>query len=249
MLNIGVAGCSHSGGSYGNSWSHYMREELGCKLIDVTSSGVGNEMMIEKIKKSLETNKKDEEVDFYIFQIIEPSRLVLGLNGNNPKEEYEKNPFFKFKYDENNISCHRQTNGISYLTLQHSLNNDDINRLINKNYDVADFMRDHIIVSDFNIKIKVFHTLMAIQNLFNFYNKKVLFFSWSVDIKQLAKEVGYEDIINSMYILDGSVESFAKKLKLKTVSELNFHYGSESQKIIYEDFLHDSIVEFINTKL
>ena len=90
---------------------------------------------------------------------------------------------------------------------------------------------------------------MAIQNLFNFYNKKVLFFSWSVDIKQLAKEAGYEEIINSMYVLDGSVESFAKKLKLKTVNELNFHYGSESQKIIYEEFLHNNIVEFINTKL
>ena len=90
---------------------------------------------------------------------------------------------------------------------------------------------------------------MAIQNLFNFYNKKVLFFSWSVDIKQLAKEAGYEEIINSMYVLDGSVESFAKKLKLKTVSELNFHYGSESQKIIYEEFLHNNIVDFINNKL
>jgi hypothetical protein len=52
-----------------------------------------------------------------------------------------------------------------------------------------------------------------------------------------------------MYVLDGSVESFAKKLKLKTVNELNFHYGSESQKIIYEEFLHNNIVEFINTKL
>ena len=248
MLNIGVAGCSHSGGSYGHSWTHYMSKKLGCKLTDVTAPGVGNEMMIEKIKKTLENKRKDQQVDFYIYQIIEPSRLVLGLNGNNPEEEYKK--YQKgLTYHENNISCHRQTNGVSYFTFQHSLNNDDINRLINKNYDVADFMRNHIIVSDFNMKIKVFHTLMAIQNLFNFYNKKVLFFSWSVDIKQLAKEVGYEDIINSMYILDGSVESFAKKLKLKTVSETNFHYGSETQKTIYEDFLHDSVVEFINTKL
>jgi hypothetical protein len=247
MLNIGVAGCSHSGGSYGYSWTRYMSQKLGCNLTDVTAPGVGNEMMIEKIKKTLENKRKDQEVDFYIYQIIEPSRLVLGLHGNDPKEEYEK--YQNIEYFEGNICCHRQTNGISYFTFQHSLNNDDINRLINKNYDVTDFMRDHIIVSDFNMKIKVFHTLMAIQNLFNFYNKKVLFFSWSVDIKQLAKEAGYEDIINSMHILDGSVESFAKKLNLKTISEVNFHYGSESQKTIYEDFLHDSVVEFINTKL
>jgi hypothetical protein len=248
MLNIGVAGCSHSGGSYGHPWAYYMSHKLGCNLTDVTASGTGNEMMIEKIKRSLDTKIKDNEVDFYIYQIIEPSRLVLGLNGNNPEEEYRKYQE-GLTYHENNINCHRQTNGISYFTFQHSLNNNDINKLINKNYDVREFMRDHIIVSDFNMKIKVFHTLMAIQNLFNFYNKKVLFFSWSVDIKQLAKEAGYEEIINSMYVLDGSVESFAKKLKLKTVNELNFHYGSESQKIIYEEFLHNNIVEFINTKL
>ena len=99
------------------------------------------------------------------------------------------------------------------------------------------------------MKIKVFHTLMTIQNLFNFYKKKVLFFSWSVDIKELAKEVGYGEILNSMYIMDSNVETFAKNRGLKTVSETNFHYGSESQRIIYEDFLHENIVEFINNKL
>jgi hypothetical protein len=99
------------------------------------------------------------------------------------------------------------------------------------------------------MKIKVFHTLMAIQNLFNFYNKKVLFFSWSVNIKELAKEAGYENIISSMNILDGNVETFAKNRQLKTFTEKDFHYGSESQKIIYDDFLHENIVEFINNKL
>tara|TARA_R110000868_G_scaffold357242_1_gene618698 strand:- start:2932 stop:3678 length:747 start_codon:yes stop_codon:yes gene_type:complete len=248
MLNIGVAGCSHSGGSYGNPWSYYMKQNLSCEVTDVTSPGVGNEMMIEKIKKTLETKNTHHQVDFYIYQIIEPSRLVLGLYGNDPKEEYQKY-YASLKYNDNSINCFRQTNNISYITLQNSVNNDDINRLVGKNYNVADFFRNHIIVSDFNMKIKVFHTLMAIQNLFNFYNKKVLFFSWSVDIKQLAKEVGYEPIINSMYILDGSVESFAGERKIPTISGFNLHYGSESQKIIYEEFLHKNIVDFINNKL
>lgn len=244
MLNIGIAGCSHSGGSYGRPWTHYMSEKLGCEITDVSAPGVGNEMMIEKIKKTLDYKK----VDFYVYQIIEPSRLVLGLNGNDPSEEYRKY-FPQLEYDENKICCFRQTNGISYYTFQHLSENNDINRLINKNYDVAEFMTNHIVTSDFNMKIKVFHTLMSIQNLFNFYNKKVLFFSWSVDIKELAKKVGYGDIINSMYVIDGSVESFAKKKKLQTVSENNFHYGSDSQKIIYNEFLHNNIVEFINNKL
>jgi hypothetical protein len=244
MLNIGVAGCSHSGGSYGHPWSYYMSEKLGCNLIDVTAPGVGNEMMVEKIKLTLDTHT----LDFYVYQIIEPSRLVLGLNGNDPEEEYRK--FFgNMHYDKEKLTCWRQTNEISYFTFQHLIENEDINKLINKNYDISEFMTNHIITSDFNMKIKVFHTLMAIQNLFNFYNKKVLFFSWSVDIKKLAKEVGYEKIINSMNVIDGSVEEFAKKMNLKTVSESNFHYGPESQKIIYEDFLHDNIVNFIKNEL
>jgi hypothetical protein len=248
MLNIGVAGCSHSGGGYGHPWTYYMSHKLGCKLTDVTAPGVGNEMMIEKIKNTLETKIKHNEVDFFIFQIIEPSRLVLGLNGNDPEDEYKKYQI-GLDYKETNIACHRQTNGISYFTFQQSFDNNDVNRLLNKNYDISDFMRKHILISDFNMKIKVFHTLMAIQNLFNFYNKKVLFFSWSVNIKELAKEAGYENIISSMNILDGNVETFAKNRQLKTFSELDFHYGSESQKIIYDDFLHENIVEFINNKL
>jgi hypothetical protein len=248
MLNIGVAGCSHSGGSYGKPWSYYMSEKLNCNITDVTSPGVGNEMMIEKIKKTLEYKSSIQKVDFYIYQIIEPSRLVLGLDGNDPEEEYKKY-FNNLNYVQGNLSCFRQTNGVSYFTVQNSIENDDINRLINKNYDVADFMRNHIIVSDFNTKIKVFHTLMAIQNLFNFYNKKVLFFSWGVNIKKLADQVGYKSILDSMYVIDDYVESFAKKRNLKTVSETNFHYGPESQKIIYEDFLHDKVVEFINNTL
>jgi hypothetical protein len=248
MLNIGVAGCSHSGGGYGHAWTHYMSHKLECKLTDVTAPGVGNEMMIEKIKRTLETKIEHDKVDFYIYQIIEPSRLVLGLNGNDPEDEYRKYQTGLI-YNQNNINCHRQTNGISYFTFQQSLSNDDVNKLINKNYDFANFIRNHILISDFNVKIKVFHTLMAIQNLFNFYNKKVFFFSWAVNIKELAKEVGYEDILNSMYIMDGNVETFAKNRELKTVSDTDFHYGSESQRIIYEDFLHNNIVDFINNKL
>jgi hypothetical protein len=49
--------------------------------------------------------------------------------------------------------------------------------------------------------------------------------------------------------MDSNVETFTKNRGLKTVSELNFHYGSESQQIIYEDFLHENIVDFINNKL
>jgi hypothetical protein len=191
-----------------------------------------------------------------IENLVRPSELAGAIDAG----EITKKGFYKFLTNERVFKQLKEIQGFTYEGFREQLKNDidkiktsfdnnDVNRLLNKNYDIADFMRKHILISDFNMKIKVFHTLMAIQNLFNFYNKKVLFFSWSVNIKELAKEAGYENIISSMNILDGDVETFAKNRQLKTFSELDFHYGSESQKIIYDDFLHEKIVEFINNKL
>jgi hypothetical protein len=77
-----------------------MSEKLECNLIDLTAPGVGNEMMVEKLKLTLDTHT----LDFYVYQIIEPSRLVLGLNGNDPEEEYRK--FFgNMHYDKDKLTC------------------------------------------------------------------------------------------------------------------------------------------------
>ena len=51
-MTIGFAGCSHSTNSYGISWAHHMKRDLGCELIDVSISGASNEFFIEKIKKT-----------------------------------------------------------------------------------------------------------------------------------------------------------------------------------------------------
>ena len=40
MLNIGIAGCSHSGYSYGNPWTYYMSQNLGAQIIDVSANEI-----------------------------------------------------------------------------------------------------------------------------------------------------------------------------------------------------------------
>ena len=135
-------------------------------------------------------------------------------------------------------------NGISYYNFL--INNDnDLNNLLETNYneDFLHFIKNHVIISDYNLKIKIFHTLLTIKGLFDYYNKKVLFFSWNTDIIKLADENGYGDIIKQFNIIEGSVIDFANKNNLKKVD--NIHYGTDEHKIIYDEFLKSHINKFI----
>ena len=217
-----------------------MKKDLGCELIDVSISGASNEFFIEKIKKILETNNN---VDCFIIQLTELSRYMVGLYGNNPNDEYKKG-VYQQDYTPNNIWCHRTTNGISYYNFL--INNDnDLNNLLETNYneDFLHFIKNHVIISDYNLKIKIFHTLLTIKGLFDYYNKKVLFFSWNTDIIKLADENGYGDIIKQFNIIEGSVIDFANKNNLKKVD--NIHYGTDEHKIIYDEFLKFHINKLI----
>lgn len=239
-MKIAFAGDSHSTNVYGKCWSSYLKDDLNCEMVDISCAGVGNEMLIEKIKYVLD----NDNVDYFIFQLTDPSRLVLGLSGNDVEEEYTK--YQVVDYYHQNINCYRETNKISYNTFKVLENEDYINKVLNTNYvDVQKFMDNHVLISDFNLRIKIFHTLMAIQFLIESYGKKILFFSWFVDIKEMSKQSKYEHILERINILDGCVEDFAKKNKLDKHSD-GFHYGSNAHKIIYEEFLSNYIKNFIN---
>jgi hypothetical protein len=240
-MKIGISGCSHSGGAYGNPWHYYMSKHLDSDIIDCSSSGSGNEINIEKIKHILENTS---DLDFFVYQITDPSRLVLGLTGNNIEEEYNK--FYIIKYKPNNLNSHRQFKNVDYYTFQVSdKNNNYLNDILNTNYDIQQFMINHILTSDFNLKIKIFHTLMTIQHLCNHYNKKILFFSWVIDIKKLAEENGYGDIIRNMNIIDGNVVDFCDKNKMDKYKVDLIHLNSDGHEIIYNDYIKPNLNEFI----
>jgi hypothetical protein len=236
-MKIGFCGCSHSTSSYGKSWAQFMKEKLNAVTFDLSASGVGNEMNIERLKYLAE--KRD--IDFYVYQITDSSRLVLGLYGNDVKEEYEK--FYDLEYNSENVNCTRNFNGINYYTFKINENDEFLNKLLKTDYSVQKFFENNVLISDFNMKIKIFHTLMSIKYIFDFYGKKILFFSWGVDILKLAKENGYGKIMSSMDIVDGCVEDFAQLKNLKKVDVS--HYGTESHEIIYNEYLEPKLIEFM----
>jgi hypothetical protein len=226
---------------YGKSWATHMIEDLNCNYEEITVSGGSNELLIEKIKVVLE---KNQDVDYYVMQLTDPSRLTLGLYGNNPKEEHHMRGY-NFEYNSESLSSDRETNNISYITIKINENDNHINKIINKNYKLMDFFNKHILISDFNTKLKIFHTLLTLKSLFDFYNKKCLFFSWAVDIIELSKEMGYYDIIKTFDIVPGSIMDYSKENNLEKHLVDSTHYSTEGHYIFYNEFLKKHIYKFI----
>jgi hypothetical protein len=240
-MKIGISGCSHSGGAYGKPWHYFVSKNLNSDIIDITSSGAGNEISIEKIKHVLENTT---DLDFFICQITEPTRLDFGLCGNDIEEEFKL--FYNIPYDPNSLNSHRDFKGINYYTFNlNDENNNFLNKIINSKYEIQDFMNNHILISDFNVRIKVFHTLMTIQHLCDLFNKKVLFFSWYVDIKKLAKESGYSEIIKNINIIDGNVVEFCDDNNLDEYKVDNIHYNSEGHEKIYNGYIKPALNNFL----
>lgn len=240
-MKIGISGCSHSGGAYGKPWHHFASKNLNLDIVDITTSGAGNEISIEKIKHVLENTS---DLDFFICQITEPTRLDFGIYGNNVKEEYGL--FYQNPYDPNSLNSHRDFKGINYYTFNLNDKNDDfLNKIIKSKYEVQDFMNKHILISDFNIKIKIFHTLMTIQHLCDLFNKKVLFFSWYVDIKKLAQESNYNEIIKNMNIIDGNVVDFCNDNNLDKYKVDNIHFNSDGHEKIYNYYIKPGLDNFL----
>jgi hypothetical protein len=240
-MKIGISGCSHSGGAYGKSWHYFASKNLNSDVIDVTSSGTGNEISIEKIKHVLENTP---DLDFFICQITEPTRLDFGICGNNPEEEFRL--FYQTQHDPNSLNSHRDFKGINYYTFNLNDKNDDsLNKIINTKYKIQEFMNNHILISDFNVRIKVFHTLMTIQYLCDLFNKRVLFFSWYVDLKKLAEESEYGKIIKNIDIIDGNVVDFCNVNNLDEYKVDNIHYNSEGHEKIYKGYIKPELDNFL----
>jgi hypothetical protein len=229
-MKIGAGGCSHSSDDYGNPWHYYMGKKLNAEIVSFSSSGAGNEMNIEKIKHILENNK----LDLFVYQITDPARLIMGINNKI------QNGF------EHVLLSPNQFNGINYYTFNPHSNKENLRVIYDKDYDLVDeFMLENVISSDFNNKIKIFHTLLSINQLCDMYNVKCVFFSWFVNLQDLSKEVGYSEILKKLNVLDGHVNKFVVTNKIPFYTETDFHLGSESQELIYDNFIHPQLINYI----
>jgi hypothetical protein len=230
-MKIGVGGCSHSSYGYGDPWHKFMGHKLGVEIIKSSSSGGGNEMNIEKIKYIFD---KNPDLDIFVLQLTEPSRFVFGMEDFN--DGHEKTNCV--------LDCPTFFNGVKYYTAVGNKNDERLKKRTNIDVKFDQLFKNHIYVSDYNTKYKFLHTLMSIQHLANYYNKKIIFFSWFVDVKELAQSVGYQHIMEKMTILDGYVMDFIIKNKIPALPK-DSHYGTTSHEIIFNDYIYPQLKNLI----
>jgi hypothetical protein len=228
-MKIAVGGCSHSSQIYGKPWWFHLKEDMNAFVFSSSSGASGNEKNVEKIKYMLD-NLPDLEL--IIYQITDPSRLVVGV-----------------ETEENNISKYLNDVGgqfnVPYYTFNGHGNNQRIFDLFNVNTNIDDFFVNKVLTSDYNTKQKVFHTLMSMQYMADLYGKKIIFFSWFVDMHKLAEHSNHTKSISKMNILTGCVEDFIKANKIKRLEDKS-HLGTEAHYQIYHEYLKPQLRNFIN---
>ena len=227
-MKIGVGGCSHSSTLYGNPWWYYLGEDMGAEIIPISSGASGNEKNIEKIKYIFETNT---DLDLFVYQITEPARFVVGI---------ETKPI--------DIKNYLNDNGGEIWDPYYTFFGPGNDERLYKRYSIKtqfdEFFMNKMMTSDYNMKYKIFHTLMSIQYMADLYNKKIIFFSWFFDLQKLAIDAKHTKSIEKMSILNGNVEDFIKTNNLQRTQDKS-HLGSESHKIIYNEFIKPQLKNII----
>lgn len=230
-MKIGVGGCSHTSEIYGNPWWFYMSEDLNSEIIPSSSGASGNEKNLEKIKYIYDSTP---DLDLFVYQITEPSRMVVGI---------EQDPVDVKEY-LNDMGGETFNVPVPYYTFNSWGNDNRIKEFYGYDVNFDNFFIEKIFTSDYNIKHKLFHTLMSIQYLSDLYDKKIIFFSWFLDIHKLAEQSNHTKTIKKMNILNGFVENFTKKHNIPKIIN-DSHYGSESQKRIYYEFIQPQLISYL----
>lgn len=230
-MKIGVTGCSHSSKNYGGQpWWYHMGETLNAEIISSSSRGGSNEINIEKVKFIIETNP---DLDLFVFQLTHPARMSLGA---------------KFiKSDERGLHSPTDVNGVKYISFTTVRNDKSFETEFSKWYDtdkILDFIYQQPIISKYNLEIKILHTILLVHHICESYGKKVIFFSWYEDIHKLAEKSGYLELIKKIRILYGTVEEFTKKHNVPPIPK-DSHFGNESQKIIFDEFIYPQLKNLI----
>ena len=231
-MKIGVSGCSHSCEIYGKPWWHFLGEEYNAEIISSSSGASGNEKNVEKIKYILETNP---DLDLFIYQITEPARCVMGI-------ETEKIDVSEYLHD------HGADIRVPYYTFFGMGNDSRIKDRYYYDIKFDKFFTQKIMVSDYNMNLKVFHTLMSIQYLADLYGKKIIFFSWFLDLQNLAHNSGHSKSISNMTILKGCAEDYINQNNIPRVSDKDVHLGTESQRALFHGYLKPQLEKLYEFK-
>jgi hypothetical protein len=230
-MKIGVTGCSHSSRNYGGQpWWYHMGETLNAEIIDSSSRGGSNEFNIEKVKFIIDNNP---DLDLFVFQLTHPARIMMGVS--------------HIKSDERGLHSPTNVNGVKYFNFTTMRNVKAFESEFSNWYDaekVLDFIYQQSTISTYNLEYKILHTILLVFHICESYGKKVVFFSWYTDIHELAKKSGYLELIKKIPILYGTVADFTKNNNVPSIPK-DSHFGNESQKIIFDNFIYPQLKNLI----
>jgi hypothetical protein len=182
---LAAIGDSYSTVDYGLSWPDLVVEKLQCKLVRASSSGAGNSFYVEKLHDCV----KDPDVDLVIVQLTEPSRAVIGLRTwEEVAQGTRANPYGKI-VDPTDLNHGHIYKDIGCYTM----NVHDNQRWLDPFIGVTGVDRFWLTQGAGTRwwNYQAVHSVLAMKQLCDAHNKKVIFFSWFVSWEEFFV-TGYE---------------------------------------------------------
>lgn len=228
-MKFGITGCSHSSLNYGGKpWWYWMGEEYKTEVVATSSRGGANEINVEKIKYIFDNYT---DISHVVIQLTHPARITMGASVLKEEEIGPHSP--------------TQINGATVINFTTVRNDKYFKSMFYEDYTpVLDFIYNQSVASRYNLEYKLIHTMMSMAYLCEKMGAKPIFFSWYVDLHKLAEKIKYLDLLKNMCIIKGTVDDFAKQVKLPTLPQ-DSHYGNDSQKIIFEEFINPQLKTFL----
>lgn len=238
-INVAVVGCSHSSFLFGRPYHDYLDPEK-YNVISASSPGGGNEMFIDKLYHILCNNP----IDVIVVQLTEPARLTQGIRDYNLNYEKKSLPPKEMYHSD------REFDDTLYYTFNIYDNDTYLSDLLDQEVKVDDFILKNVTTTRYNLKIKIFHTIMSLIGLSKMFNTKLFMFSWFVEFEELLKQKNRENhygrVLNEVdYVIHRCVSTYTHENRIYGKPELDYHYDSDQHKRIFEEYFNPEFETFL----
>jgi hypothetical protein len=221
MKTLLALGCSNTSDSWGKSWPDLLSEKLNYNLIRASSNGAGSSFFIEKLNFILQ----NDQVDYVVVQLSEPSRIVLGMKSfENNNKSYTDGCSF---------------NGIGCYTWNAWENDNNILKITKEKHQLDKFWLREVSISKW-VNYKICQDICVMQYICDSFNKPVVFFSWFVNFDKLFVPE-YMWLKTKINYISGHAVNFFETNNISPDPKRDYHYNSEANKLMVEDWILPNI--------
>ena len=226
-MKFGAVGCSHTSVAYGDSWPIHLAKEIDATPLIASSSGAGNSMFIEKVRKLSE-----QELKLIVVQVTEPTRITTGL------AHYEDGSHTSKFNDEYNDGG--KFENIGYYTWN-SFSNDPLFKDLGYDTKIDKFWQREVINSNW-CYINTVHSILCMKYICESKNIPVIFFSWFMPFEEIIPEQ-YKWMYQKINLIPGCAENFLVMNKIKSLPDN--HYGTDAHQTLVTEWLSRQIKDFM----